>query len=153
MSAQSDAAIAYLNSVNDSLEIVVKYAAEVKAYTEKFKDAAIDTYNGCQDKLNNPPTGGIIGATEYIDCVKALAPMQKIDDCLKGGGAVDVLWGTPSQIANAQKLRVMRVFPDYIRARRITDTPTQVWAESKDVELAKPEKYILRIRLLPRFSA
>ena len=153
MSAQSDAAIAYLNSVNDSLEIIVKYAAEVATYTKNFKDAAEATYSGCQDKLNNPPTGGVLGSAECVDCVKALAPMQKVVDCLEGGGLALVLWGTPAQIGNAQLMRVMAVKSDHIIARRVTLTPTLAWSEGKDVELARPDKYILRMILWSRFSA
>lgn len=96
---------------------------------------------------------GMMGPAECIDCVKALAPMQKIIDCLAGGGAALVLWGTPNQIANAKLLRVIQCQPDHIIARGATLSPALIWAEGKDVELARPDKYILRMYLLNRFGA
>ncbi len=147
MSELSDTQKAFLTRIQNALEPAAKYAESASGYVTGAIDAALDA-------INNPPVLTTkMSDAECIDCVKALAPTQKIIDCLKGGGLVFCLWGTPNQIANAALLRVTHAELSYIVARPVTITPTLVWSEGKDKELARPDKYILRIMLFQKLSA
>lgn len=127
------------------LPAVKDYFAKIKAHLDRA-NATLNYLDGAFDRaitlIDSAPTGQLCARFEPFTCIFPLAPIDKIQACLAGGGLVCAIIGTKAQWAASANSTKNNVLIVQVTACSATEAKVIYSGGETDI-LKNPAKMIL----------